>query len=106
MAKLEARLEANPQCKDVINSKTGALMPCPGSDKSFYRSAGLDQTVASSPNQRVDSGSNPVSQPENLSTQSSTPASKSTSAPPPMQSECKPQIHKKSGSMIPCPPTD
>jgi hypothetical protein len=40
-AKLEARLEANPQCKDVINPKTGALMPCPGSDKAFYAAAGL-----------------------------------------------------------------
>ena len=41
MAKLEARLEANPQCKDVVNAKTGLLMPCPGSDKAFYREVGL-----------------------------------------------------------------
>jgi len=30
MAKIEARLEANPQCKEVVNPKTGATMPCPG----------------------------------------------------------------------------
>ena len=41
-AKLESRLEANPQCKDVYNAKTGALMPCPGTDRSFYIAAGLE----------------------------------------------------------------
>jgi hypothetical protein len=41
VAKLETRLEDNPQCKDVVNPKTGALMPCPRSDKTFYREVGL-----------------------------------------------------------------
>ncbi|QWD00444.1 hypothetical protein G6726_05065 [Polynucleobacter paneuropaeus] len=29
MDKLQARLEADPQCPPVMNAKTGALMPCP-----------------------------------------------------------------------------
>ncbi len=36
--KFEARLQTDLQCKSVMNAKTGALMPCPGTDKEFYKS--------------------------------------------------------------------
>jgi hypothetical protein len=100
VAKLEARLEANPQCKDVVNPKTGALMPCPGTDRSFYRSAGLEQAVAATPSVQ------PESVAKNTSSINVAPASKSIDKSPSMQPDCKPQIHKKSGSMIPCLPAD
>jgi hypothetical protein len=99
-AKLEARLEANPQCKDVINPKTGALMPCPGTDKSFYKSIGLESPKNSS---TVLSEDAPV-QPGNKSallTSPVAPSSSSTAVIP--QQDCKPQIHKKTGGILPCP---
>jgi hypothetical protein len=108
-AKMEARLEANPQCKDVINPKTGALMPCPGSDRSFYVAAGLEEPkkpkgslVAAAPAESTI----PVSSPQNAitpntaSVQSTAPSSSAT------QSDCKPKIHQKTGGMLPCPPAD
>ena len=94
VAKLEARLEANPQCKDVVNPKTGALMPCPGSDKAFYREAGLAPAKAT-----------PVAS----SSATAAPATTQGIAPSepraliPAPNDCKPQIHKKTGGTLPCP---
>ena len=109
-AKLEARLEANPQCKDVVNAKTGALMPCPGSDKAFYREVGL------APAKPAPTVSNPIaSSPTAATTATSVQAPLNniqTSAPAglpqttPAQVACKPQIHKKTGGTLPCPASD
>jgi hypothetical protein len=92
-AKLEARLEANPQCKEVINPKTGAVMPCPGTDRAFYVAAGLEAPrpakvkASAAPDAPATSPTAPV-------------ATKQAT------SDCKPQIHKKTGGMMPCPPDD
>ncbi|WP_255532306.1 hypothetical protein [Polynucleobacter sp. AP-Reno-20A-A9] len=109
-AKLEARLEANPQCKDVVNPKTGALMPCPGSDKAFYREVGL------APAKPAPAASSPATlsttAPANTATSSQAPFNAATPAlasPPqaaPSQVDCKPQIHKKTGGTLPCPAPD
>jgi hypothetical protein len=88
--KLEARLQADPECKPVMNAKTGALMPCPGSDKQFYKS--IPALNASTP--KVTQAA--VVQP---STVTATSVSKASVAPV----ECKPQLHQKSGSLMPCP---
>jgi len=98
-AKLEARLEANPQCKEVINPKTGAVMPCPGSDKAFYKSVGLEPTkttpaVASA---AVITPSTPASSAESATPQ---PPKQATQ---PMPTDCKPSLHKKTGGILPCP---
>ena len=82
-AKLEARLEAEPQCKPIINPKTGALMPCPGSDKTFYASAGLIPAKLDTPSD-TNQMSAPVEKPS-----------------PPI--DCKPRIHQKTGGSLPCP---
>lgn len=109
-AKIEARLEANPQCKDVVNPKTGALMPCPGSDKAFYREVGL------APAKPAPAASSPATlsatAPANTATPSQAPFNTATPAlasPPqaaPSQVDCKPQIHKKTGGTLPCPAPD
>ena len=95
VAKLEARLEANPQCKDVVNPKTGALMPCPGSDKAFYREAGLapakSETIANS---------SVINAPSTMNKGKPSPEPRTTT---PAQIDCKPQIHKKTGGTLPCP---
>jgi hypothetical protein len=88
--KLEARLQADPQCKSVMNAKTGALMPCPGTDKEFYKSIPTLSAASPKVTQAVEVQASPV-------TPTSTP--KSTAAPV----ECKPQLHQKSGSLMPCP---
>ena len=105
--KLEARLEANPQCKDVVNPKTGALMPCPGSDKAFYREAGL------APAMPAPAVSNPIASSPTTATSVQAPLNTaSTSAPvrsnqtAPTQIDCKPQLHKKTGGTLPCPASD
>jgi hypothetical protein len=108
VAKLEARLEANPQCKDVINPKTGALLPCPGSDKAFYREAGLApvKPVASA---NIQTTSSPVTAFASPSMQASSSTTSSAAAPVKIaspQSDCKPQIHKKTGGTLPCPAPD
>jgi len=112
-AKLEARLEANPQCKDVINPKTGALMPCPGSDKAFYVAAGLAPaktapTVSSSTSQNPapTSSTSPASTLGKSPLGSAAATSATTTLQTPLATDCKPQIHKKTGGMLPCPPTD
>jgi len=97
-AKLEARLEANPQCKELVNTKTGALMPCPGSDRSFYVAAGLE---APRPAKIV---AIPAIGSASTGALNSTPG---TPAPAKQATvDCKPQIHKKTGGMLPCPPDD
>jgi hypothetical protein len=78
-------------------------MPCPGSDKGFYLSAGLGPMKAESP---TNLASNPSS--ENSSKGgSSVPATVSpavnqnarSSVPP----GCLPKIHQKTGGILPCP---
>jgi hypothetical protein len=109
-AKLEARLEANPQCKDVMNPKTGALMPCPGSDKAFYREVGIAPTkptpVASNPIALTPSTSIAVTSVKTPLNNVSTSAPVGSTRPTPAQVECKPQIHKKTGGTLPCPAPD
>jgi len=108
VAKLEARLEANPQCKDVVNQKTGALMPCPGSDKSFYREVGLAPPKPTTTNTQaattpVTMGASPSAK-GSTSVATSPAASSAKSTPTP--TDCKPQIHKKTGGTLPCPAPD
>ena len=109
VAKLEARLEANPQCKDVINPKTGALMPCPGSDKAFYREVGLASAkptpIANSPTPSTATigGANSTTQ---TSMNGATPVLGGATKATPTQADCKPQIHKKTGGTLPCPAPD
>jgi hypothetical protein len=107
-AKLEARLEANPQCKDVINPKTGALMPCPGSDKVFYREAGL-APVKSVPANTTLTVSTPVMVSTPAAAQASTSLPMAAAIPTnsvSVQADCKAQIHKKTGATLPCPAPD
>ena len=103
-AKLEARLEANPQCKDLYNAKIGALMPCPGSERSFYVASGLE-----TPRQAKQAAIGPAV--VSAGTTSQTAQILSPQSSPPSQSlliqvDCKPTIHKKTGSMLPCPPSE
>ena len=95
VAKLEARLEANPQCKDVVNPKTGALMPCPGSDKAFYREVGL------APAKATPVVSSSAAAATAITTQGIAPSEPRAMIP--AQNDCKPQIHKKTGGTLPCP---
>ena len=74
----------------VLNAKTGALMPCPGTDKEFYKSIPALSVTSPKVNQTADSQAS-------LVTATSSP--KSIAAPV----ECKPQLHQKSGSLMPCP---
>ena len=109
VAKLEARLEANPQCKDVVNPKTGAVMPCPGSDRAFYVAAGLEEPrkpkavpVAAAP---IDAGISSSAPAASNSVAKPSPAS-ATSTTPTSQVDCKPKLHQKTGGMLPCPPSE
>ena len=112
VAKLEARLEANPQCKEVVNPKTGALMPCPGSDKAFYAAAGLAPAKTQTPSSNtttdtasaINSSAPSASDPQMPSkNQAAAPVAKPIEQP---VVPCKPQIHKKSGGTLPCPAPD
>ncbi|MBU3550566.1 hypothetical protein [Polynucleobacter sp. MWH-Berg-3C6] len=105
-AKLEARLEANPQCKEIYNAKTGALMPCPGTDKSFYVAAGLETPKQAKPAPVV---SNTLDTPASTTPVAAATAPTSrvaTQSSPAPQTDCKPTIHKKTGGILPCPPQD
>ena len=109
VSKLEARLEANPQCKDVINPKTGALMPCAGSDRAFYVAAGLEEPRKPKPLPAavasIDTGSSTGTQAApNLVTKPSPTAA--TPPAPSSQTDCKPKLHQKTGGMMPCPPLE
>lgn len=92
--KLEARLQADPQCRPVMNAKTGALMPCPGTDKEFYKSIPALSLAAPKATPSADAQLP-------LVTTTSIPKSTSKSIAAPV--ECKPQLHQKSGSLMPCP---
>lgn len=112
-AKLEARLEANPQCKEVINAKTGALMPCPGTDRAFYRSAGLEpaKVSATNPSQSEPSFGSSLTSMNNTSAAANSGKSKTSPASIPQdasktKNDCKPTIHNKSGGLMPCLPPD
>lgn len=109
VAKLEARLEANPQCKDVVNPKTGALMPCPGSDKAFYREVGLAPakpvSVVNSPAATIPTIVGPKSS-DQISASASTSSLGSPNQTASLKADCKPQIHKKTGISLPCPAPD
>jgi hypothetical protein len=99
-AKLEARLEANPQCKDTVNPKTGALMPCPGSDKTFYQSVGLGSAKP------TEAAASPVAVTANTITakpESSIDTSSKQVTPTAPSPDCKPSLHKKTGGILPCP---
>ncbi len=95
VAKLEARLEADPQCKPIINPKTGAQMPCPGSDKTFYVAAGLTpakpETSKNMEPKELTASSATISPATYQNTGSSSSA------------ECKTKIHQKTGGILPCP---
>jgi len=97
VAKFEARLEADPQCKPIINPKTGALMPCPGSDKAFYSVAGPGPVKAdgSSPSAEVASKGAPLT-----SAGAFPNKNQNTRISPSV--DCKPKIHQKTGGVLPC----
>jgi hypothetical protein len=86
--KLEARAQAYPQCKSVMNVKTGALMPCPGTDKEFYKSVATQNATAPK-----------VTQAEVQQAFASSPSSTPKAVTAPV--ECRPQLHQKSGSLMP-----
>ena len=106
VAKLEARLAANPQCKDVINPKTGAVMPCQETDKAFYAAAGLAPAKVQPASVIKDVPAVTPSVASTAIATSNTPAPQKIVSTPQVQSDCKPQIHKKTGGMLPCPPPD
>jgi len=93
VAKLEARLEADPQCKPIINPKTGSLMPCPGTDKGFYASAGLIPAKG-----EINSRPTQTHKAEDIGSQNMTASSQNQST-----LGCIPQLHKKTGTVLPCP---
>lgn len=105
-AKLEARMEANPQCKEIINPKTGALMPCPGTDRSFYRSVGLESAKSSIPPVVTNSTEASAVLQSQSSTSTALSHSATSAARSSVSSDCKPQLHKKTGSVLPCPSQD
>ena len=88
--KLEARLQADPQCKPLMSTKTGTLIPCPGTDKEFYKS--IPALSVATPK---------VAQNDALKESNLSPSLTPKSVLAPV--ECKPQLHQKSGSMMPCP---
>ncbi|OZA74211.1 hypothetical protein, partial [Polynucleobacter sp. 39-46-10] len=91
---------ADPECKPIMNAKTGALMPCPGSDKQFYKSIPALNTTAPKVKQGTEvQTSKATTSPSSTSTSTPTSAPKAVTAPV----ECKPQLHQKSGSLMPCP---
>ena len=88
--KLEARLQADPQCKVMMSTKNGTLIPCPGTDKEFHKSI---------PALNADSPTAVQNDPPKVSKLSPSLAPNSSLAPV----ECRPQLHQKSGSIMPCP---
>jgi len=121
MDKLQARLEADPQCPPVMNAKTGALMPCPTppkpqpavtTQKNVQPSSTPSSSAAQTPVSNV-SGAVPLNTPQNAASNSpqgnvsnsgstakpSSPSSPSITANP----ECKGVLHQKTGALMPCP---
>jgi len=121
MDKLQARLEADPQCPPVMNAKTGALMPCPTppkpqpavtTQKNVQPSSTPSSSAAQTPVSNV-SGAVPLNTPQNAASNApqgnvsnsgstakpSSPSSPSITANP----ECKGVLHQKTGALMPCP---
>ncbi|QWD92612.1 hypothetical protein ICV00_08030 [Polynucleobacter asymbioticus] len=121
MDKLQARLEADPQCPPVMNAKTGALMPCPTppkpqpavtTQKNVQPSSTPSSSAAQTPVSNV-SGAVPLSAPQNTASnppqgnvsnsgspaKAAAPSSPSITANP----ECKGVLHQKTGALMPCP---
>ena len=103
VAKLEARLEADPQCKPIINPKTGALMPCPGSDKAFYLAAGLAPAKVDVSTTLGSQASAEILSKEASSAPSGTTPVSSQNTTTSTTVDCKPKIHQKTGGILPCP---
>ncbi len=84
-------------------------MPCPGSDKAFYREVGLapakPASVANSPAVTIPTIVGPKSS-DQISVSAPTPTLGSPNKSLSLQVDCKPQIHKKTGISLPCPAPD
>ena len=109
MDKLQARLEADPQCPPVMNAKTGALMPCPTppkpqpavtSMKNVQPSSAVTQAPASGM-----SATEPLNTPQVSVSNSGSPAKATAPSSPSITAnpECKGVLHQKTGALMPCP---
>ena len=110
MDKLQARLEANPQCPPVVNPKTGALMPCPSLPNVQTEASKPQKT--SSPNTSAQTPVTSMAEEAQVSKEGNLPGVKIGNSGPKTQSsspsfsaspECKPVLHQKTGSLLPCP---
>jgi len=109
MDKLQARLEADPQCPPVMNAKTGALMPCPTppkpqpaltTQKNVQPSSAATQAPASGM-----SATEPLNTPQVSVSNSGSPAKATPPSSPSITAnpECKGVLHQKTGALMPCP---
>ena len=109
MDKLQARLEADPQCPPVMNAKTGALMPCPTppkpqpavtTQKNVQPSSAVTQAPASGM-----SATEPLNTPQVSVSNSGSPAKATAPSSPSITAnpECKGVLHQKTGALMPCP---
>ena len=109
MDKLQARLEADPQCPPVMNAKTGALMPCPTppkpqpavtTQKNVQPSSAVTQAPASGM-----SATEPLNTPQVSVSNSGSPAKATPPSSPSITAnpECKGVLHQKTGALMPCP---
>ena len=109
MDKLQARLEADPQCPPVMNAKTGALMPCPTppkpqpaltTQKNVQPSSAATQAPASGM-----SATEPLNTPQVSVSNSGSPAKATAPSSPSITAnpECKGVLHQKTGALMPCP---
>jgi len=105
VAKIEARIEADPECKPIVNAKTGALMPCPGTSRDFYRLNLKSPPNTASAAEGVSAGASTNFSASSLNGAPSAPGVTSSTTPvklaPPV--ECKPPMHAKTGVIMPCP---
>ena len=109
MDKLQARLEADPQCPPVMNAKTGALMPCPTppkpqpavtTQKNVQPSSAVTQAPASGM-----SATEPLNTPQVSVSNSGSPAKAAAPSSPSITAnpECRGVLHQKTGALMPCP---
>ena len=109
MDKLQARLEADPQCPPVMNAKTGSLMPCPTppkpqpavtTQKNVQPSSAVTQAPASGM-----SATEPLNTPQVSVSNSGSPAKAAAPSSPSITAnpECKGVLHQKTGALMPCP---
>jgi len=117
MDKLQARLEADPQCPPVMNAKTGSLMPCPTppkpqpavtTQKNVQPSSAVTQAPASgmSATAPLNTPQNTVNNPPQVSVSNSGSPAKATAPSSPSitaNPECKGVLHQKTGALMPCP---